>query len=42
MADVEFAQGMIAHHQQALEMAEIARDPSRQAGPAVRAPRSTR
>jgi uncharacterized protein (DUF305 family) len=26
-ADTEFAQGMIAHHQQAVEMAEIALDP---------------
>ena len=26
-ADVEFAQGMIAHHEQAIEMAEIALDP---------------
>ncbi|MEX0846419.1 MAG: DUF305 domain-containing protein [Ilumatobacteraceae bacterium] len=31
-ADVEFAQGMIAHHEQAIEMAEIALDPSRSAG----------
>ncbi len=34
-ADVEFAQGMIAHHEQAVEMAEIALDPNRQAGPEV-------
>lgn len=34
-ADVTFAQGMIAHHQQAVEMAEIALDPTRAAGPAV-------
>jgi uncharacterized protein (DUF305 family) len=27
-ADVEFAQGMIAHHEQAIEMAELALDPS--------------
>ena len=27
-ADIEFAQGMIAHHEQALEMAEIALDPN--------------
>jgi uncharacterized protein (DUF305 family) len=27
-ADVEFAQGMIAHHEQAIEMAEIALDPN--------------
>lgn len=27
-ADVEFAQGMIAHHEQAVEMAEIALDPA--------------
>lgn len=27
-ADVEFAQGMIAHHEQAIEMAEIALDPA--------------
>jgi uncharacterized protein (DUF305 family) len=31
-ADVEFAQSMIAHHEQAIEMAEIAQDPARQAG----------
>jgi len=31
-ADVEFAQRMIAHHEQAIEMAEIALDPARQAG----------
>lgn len=34
-ADIEFAQGMIAHHEQAIEMAEIALDPTRAAGPAV-------
>ncbi len=34
-ADVEFAQGMIAHHEQAVEMAEIALDPARGAGPEV-------
>jgi uncharacterized protein (DUF305 family) len=34
-ADVEFAQGMIAHHEQAIEMAEIALDPSRGASPEV-------
>ena len=34
-ADIEFAQGMIAHHQQAIEMAEIALDPNVGAGPAV-------
>jgi len=27
-ADIEFAQGMIAHHEQAIEMAEIALDPT--------------
>ena len=27
-ADVEFAQGMIAHHQQAIEMANVALDPA--------------
>jgi len=27
-ADIEFAQGMIAHHEQAIEMAEIALDPN--------------
>jgi len=31
-ADVEFAQRMIPHHEQAIEMAEIAQDPARQAG----------
>ncbi len=35
-ADVEFAQGMIPHHEQAIEMAEIALDPTVEAGPAVR------
>ena len=34
-ADVEFAQSMIAHHEQAIEMAEIAEDPARQAGAEV-------
>jgi uncharacterized protein (DUF305 family) len=34
-ADIEFAQGMIAHHEQAVEMAEIALDPNRQAGAEV-------
>lgn len=34
-ADVTFAQGMIGHHQQAIEMAEIALDPTRRAGPIV-------
>ena len=34
-ADVEFAQGMIAHHEQAIEMAEIALDPNRRASPEV-------
>lgn len=34
-ADIEFAQGMIAHHEQAVEMAEIALDPNRSAGPEV-------
>jgi uncharacterized protein (DUF305 family) len=33
--DVEFAQGMIAHHEQALEMAEIALDPTVGASPEV-------
>jgi uncharacterized protein (DUF305 family) len=33
--DVTFAQGMIPHHQQAVEMADIALDPARKAGPAV-------
>ena len=28
VADVEFAQGMIAHHEQAIEMSEIALDPT--------------
>ena len=34
-ADVEFAQGMIAHHEQAIEMAEIALDPKVGASPEV-------
>jgi uncharacterized protein (DUF305 family) len=34
-ADVEFAQGMIAHHEQAIEMAEIALDPATGASPEV-------
>lgn len=34
-ADVEFAQGMIAHHEQAIEMAEIALDPNTGASPQV-------
>jgi uncharacterized protein (DUF305 family) len=34
-ADVTFAQGMIPHHEQAVEMSEIALDPARQAGPEV-------
>ena len=34
-ADVEFAQGMIAHHEQAIEMAEIALDPAIGASPEV-------
>ena len=34
-ADVEFAQGMIAHHEQAIEMAEIALDPTIGASPEV-------
>ena len=34
-ADIEFAQGMIAHHEQAIEMAEIALDPNVGASPAV-------
>ncbi len=34
-ADVEFAQGMIAHHEQAIEMAEIALDPKVGASPQV-------
>ena len=34
-ADVEFAQGMIAHHEQAIEMAEMALDPSVGARPEV-------
>ncbi len=34
-ADVEFAQGMIAHHEQAIEMAEIALDPASGASPEV-------
>ena len=34
--DVTFAQGMIPHHQQAVEMATIALDPARDAGTAVK------
>jgi uncharacterized protein (DUF305 family) len=34
-ADIEFAQGMIAHHEQAIEMAEIALDPNVGASAAV-------
>lgn len=34
-ADVEFAQGMIPHHEQAVEMADIALDPTVGAGPEV-------
>ena len=34
-ADVAFAQGMIAHHEQAIEMAEIALDPTVAAGAEV-------
>jgi uncharacterized protein (DUF305 family) len=34
-ADVEFAQGMIGHHEQAIEMAEIALDPTIGASPEV-------
>jgi uncharacterized protein (DUF305 family) len=34
-ADTELAQGMIAHHEQAIEMAEIALDPTAGASPAV-------
>ena len=34
-ADTEFAQGMIAHHEQAVEMAEIALDPNVGAGAEV-------
>lgn len=34
-ADVEFAQGMIAHHEQAIEMSEIAADPNVGASAAV-------
>ena len=34
-ADTEFAQGMIAHHEQAIEMAEIALDPNIGASPEV-------
>jgi uncharacterized protein (DUF305 family) len=32
LADVKFAQGMIPHHEQAIEMADIALDPNVQAG----------
>ena len=34
-ADVEFAQSMIVHHEQAIEMAEIAKDPARTASAEV-------
>lgn len=34
-ADVAFAQGMVPHHEQAVEMAELAVDPARKAGPDV-------
>ena len=34
-ADIEFAQGMIAHHEQAIEMAEIALDPNVGASPEI-------
>lgn len=34
-ADVEFAQGMIPHHEQAIEMADIALDPTVEAGAEV-------
>jgi uncharacterized protein (DUF305 family) len=34
-AEVEFAQGMIAHHEQAIEMAEVALDPNTNAGAEV-------
>ena len=34
-SDIEFAQGMIAHHEQAIEMAEIALDPNIGASPEV-------
>ena len=34
-AEIEFAQGMIAHHEQAIEMAEIALDPTVGAGSTV-------
>ena len=34
-ADIEFSQGMIAHHEQAIEMAEIALDPNVGASPEV-------
>ncbi len=34
-ADVEFAQAMIPHHEQAIEMAEIALDPAIGASPAI-------
>jgi uncharacterized protein (DUF305 family) len=35
VADVEFAQGMIPHHEQAVELAEIALKPAANASPAV-------
>jgi uncharacterized protein (DUF305 family) len=34
-ADIEFAQGMIAHHEQAIEMATMALDPTVEAGAEV-------
>lgn len=34
-ADVTFAQGMIPHHEQAVEMSDIALDPAREASPEV-------
>jgi uncharacterized protein (DUF305 family) len=35
-ADVEFAQGMVAHHEQAIEMSEAALDPATASGASVR------